>query len=84
MNPYSENLEIIDLDKDITSSEEVAKQIPNARVVKVFNTIYYRNLSTKGNEDLSKADRLVILLPDMILKQKLLFLVLSKKSILLQ
>jgi predicted dinucleotide-binding enzyme len=44
MNPYSENLEIIDLDKDITSSEEVAKQIPNARVVKVFNTIYYRNL----------------------------------------
>jgi predicted dinucleotide-binding enzyme len=84
MNPYSENLEIIDLDKDITSSEEVAKQIPNARVVKVFNTIYYRNLSTKGNEDLSKADRLVILLLDMILKQKLLFLVLSKKSILLQ
>jgi hypothetical protein len=43
MNPYSENLEIIDLDKDITSSEEVAKQIPNARV-EVFNTIYYRNL----------------------------------------
>jgi predicted dinucleotide-binding enzyme len=84
MNPYSENLEIIDLNKGIISSEEVAKQIPNARVVKVFNTIYYRNLSTKGNEDLSKADRLVILLPDMILKQKLLFLVLSKKSILLQ
>jgi hypothetical protein len=83
MNPYSENLEIIDLDKGITSSE-VAKQIPNARVVKVFNTIYYRNLSTKGNEDLSKADRLVILLLDKILKQKLLFLVLSKKSILLQ
>lgn len=84
MNPYSENLEIIDLDKGITSSEEVAKQIPKVRVVKVFNTIYYRNLSTKGNEDLSKADRLVILLLDMILKQKLLFLVLSKKSILLQ
>jgi 8-hydroxy-5-deazaflavin:NADPH oxidoreductase len=83
MNPYSENLEILDLDKGITSSEEVAKQIPNARVVKVFNTIYYRNLSTKDNEDLSKADRLVILLLDMILKQKLLFLVLSKKSILL-
>jgi predicted dinucleotide-binding enzyme len=39
MNPYSENLEIIDLDKGITSSEEVAKQIPKARVVKVFNTI---------------------------------------------
>jgi predicted dinucleotide-binding enzyme len=40
MNPYPETSEIIDLDSDITSDKEIAKQIHNAHVVNAFNTIY--------------------------------------------
>ena len=46
MNPYSENFDVIDLGNS-TSSEEVLKQIPNSRLIKAFNTIYYEHLRTK-------------------------------------
>lgn len=59
MNPYSENFEVIDLEPS-SSSEEVAKQLSGARIVKAFNTLYYQHLKTKGNTKLSKEDRSVI------------------------
>src|ERR1051326_6723592 len=59
MNPYSENFEVIDLGNS-TSSEEVLKQIPNSRLIKAFNTIYYEHLRTKGNHDAPIEDRFTI------------------------
>jgi 8-hydroxy-5-deazaflavin:NADPH oxidoreductase len=59
MNPYSEKFEVIDLG-DSTSSEEVLKQIPSARLVKAFNTIYYEHLRTKGNPNAPREDRFAI------------------------
>ncbi|MFL6410848.1 MAG: NADPH-dependent F420 reductase [Nitrososphaeraceae archaeon] len=59
MNPYSENFEVIDLGNS-TSSEEVLKQIPDSRLVKAFNTIYYEHLRTKGNPNAPREDRFAI------------------------
>jgi predicted dinucleotide-binding enzyme len=59
MNPYSENFELIDLGNS-TSSEEVLKQIPNSRLIKAFNTIYYEHLRTKGNPNAPIEDRFTI------------------------
>jgi len=56
-NPYSENFELIDLGNS-TSSEEVAKELHGARIVKAFNTMYYETLWTGGRK--SKDDRLVL------------------------
>ena len=56
-NPYSENFEVIDLGNS-TSSEEVAKELPGARIVKAFNTMYYETLRTESRK--SKDDRLVL------------------------
>jgi predicted dinucleotide-binding enzyme len=61
MNPYSENFEVINLEPS-SSSEEVAKQLKGARMVKAFNTMYYQYLKTKGNAKLSKEDRTVLFL----------------------
>jgi 8-hydroxy-5-deazaflavin:NADPH oxidoreductase len=47
MNPYSAQGEIIDL-RDTTSSEETAKRLPGARLVKAFNTLFYRTLATEA------------------------------------
>jgi 8-hydroxy-5-deazaflavin:NADPH oxidoreductase len=55
-NPFSES-ELIDLGNS-TSSEEVAKQIPSARLVKAFNTMYYETLRTGGRK--SEDERLVL------------------------
>ena len=59
MIPYSENFEVISLEPS-SSSEEVAKQLKGARMVKAFNTMYYQYLKTKGNAKLSKEDRTVL------------------------
>jgi predicted dinucleotide-binding enzyme len=59
INPYSENFEVTDLGNS-TSSEEVLKQIPNSRLVKAFNTIYYEHLRTKGNLNAPIEDRFTI------------------------
>lgn len=61
MNPYSENFEVINLEPS-SSSEEVAKQLKGARMVKAFNTMYYQHLKTKGNARLPKEDRTVLFL----------------------
>jgi 8-hydroxy-5-deazaflavin:NADPH oxidoreductase len=61
MNPYSENFEVINLEPS-SSSEEVAKQLKGARIVKAFNTMYYQHLKTKGNTKLPKEDRTVLFL----------------------
>ena len=57
MNPYSENFEVIDLGNS-TSSEEVTKQLPGARIVKTFNTMYYEMLRTGCRK--SEDERLVL------------------------
>jgi 8-hydroxy-5-deazaflavin:NADPH oxidoreductase len=56
-NTYSENFELIDLGNR-TSSEEVAKEVPSAHIVKAFNTMYYKTLHTESRK--SKDDRLVL------------------------
>jgi len=57
MNHYSENFEVIDLGNS-TSSEEVTKQLPSARLVKAFNTMYYEMLRTGARN--SQDERLVL------------------------
>lgn len=60
-NPYSKdlngNFQIEQLD-NTTSSEEILKQIPGARLVKGFNTMYFETLKTSGKS--SPDERLVI------------------------
>ena len=46
-NPYSESFELIDLGNS-TSSEEVAKELPGAHIVKAFNTLYFETLGNGG------------------------------------
>lgn len=50
MNAYGASGSIIDLG-GFTSSEEVAKRLPGARLVKAFNTIYYEHLAGQGRPD---------------------------------
>jgi len=50
-NPYGASGQLIDLGTS-TSSEEVAKRLPGARVVKAFNTIYWEHLAKQGRTDL--------------------------------
>ena len=47
MNPYTEDFEIEDLG-DRTSSEIIRTLVPGARLVKAFNTVYYRRLASEG------------------------------------
>lgn len=56
MNPYREGGGLFDLG-DSTSSEEVLKRLPGARLVKAFNTIYYKHLATRGRTDLPVDER---------------------------
>ena len=50
-----------ELDRDeTTSSELVASHLKEARLVKGFNTIYYKDLATQGNKALPLADRRAI------------------------
>jgi 8-hydroxy-5-deazaflavin:NADPH oxidoreductase len=47
MNPYKDGGGLHDLG-DSTSSEETLKRLPGARLVKAFNTIYYKHLASLG------------------------------------
>ena len=60
MNPYGAG-GVIDVDPS-TSSEEVAKLMPKARLVKAFNTIYYARLAENGRPGAPLEDREVIFL----------------------
>jgi len=51
MNPYKPDGSIYEFG-DSTSSEETAKRLPGARLVKAFNTIYYQHLADRGRTDL--------------------------------
>jgi 8-hydroxy-5-deazaflavin:NADPH oxidoreductase len=57
MNPYTSQGGIMDLGEATTSSEEVLKRIPGARLVKAFNTIYFQHLATRGRTDLPVDER---------------------------
>ena len=57
MNPYSAAGRVTDLGES-TSSEEVAKRLPDSRVVKAFNTMGWKTLETGGRS--SSKDRLAV------------------------
>jgi len=59
MNPYRAWGGTYDLG-DSSSSEETLKRLPGARLVKAFNTIYFRHLATEGRTDLPEDDRRAI------------------------
>lgn len=59
MNYYSQRDGAVDFG-DLTSTELIARQAPDARFVKAFNTMYYETLATKGNPSASLDERLVI------------------------
>ena len=61
MNPYNPAGGFFDLGES-TSSEEVRKRLPGARLVKAFNTIYYEHLATRGRKDLPIEERHAIYL----------------------
>jgi predicted dinucleotide-binding enzyme len=61
MNPYSAVGRVMDLG-DRTSSEEVAKRMPKAHLVKAFNTIYWKGLDTGSRPSAPLDDRLAIFL----------------------
>jgi predicted dinucleotide-binding enzyme len=52
---------IVELDENsISSSELIAAHLKNARVVKAFNTIYYKHLAEQGDTNLPLEDRRAI------------------------
>jgi predicted dinucleotide-binding enzyme len=61
MNPYREGGGTYDLGES-TSSEETARRLPKARLVKAFNTIYFRHLADSGRADLPLEQRRAIFL----------------------
>jgi predicted dinucleotide-binding enzyme len=52
MNPYRPDGGLYDLGES-TASEEVQKRLPGARLVKAFNTIWYKHLSTQSRPEAS-------------------------------
>ncbi|MBC8144179.1 MAG: NADPH-dependent F420 reductase, partial [bacterium] len=61
MNPYREGGGLEDLGTS-SSSEETAKRLPSARIVKAFNTIYFKHLGANGNTTLPTDQRHAIFL----------------------
>ena len=59
MNPYRSDGGFYDLGGS-TSSEETAKRLPGARLVKAFNTIYFEHLASQGRTDAPIDDRRAI------------------------
>jgi hypothetical protein len=56
MNPYRPEGGTYDLG-DSSSSEEVQKRLPGARLVKAFNTIYFEHLAKLGRTDVPVEER---------------------------
>lgn len=59
MNPYGKDGSVLDLGAK-TSSEETRTRLPGARIVKAFNTIWYKHLASRGRRDLPVDDRQAI------------------------
>lgn len=59
MNPYRAGGGIYDLG-DSSSSEKTRERLPEARLVKSFNTIFYRHLATEGHTDFPEEERRAI------------------------
>ncbi len=59
MNPYRAWGGTYDLGNS-SSSEETRTRLPGARLVKAFNTIYFRHLATEGNTSLPEDERRAI------------------------
>jgi predicted dinucleotide-binding enzyme len=59
MNAYAEGGTVVDLG-DSTSSEETAKRLPGARLVKAFNTVLWERLRDESQPDAPPDDRLAI------------------------
>lgn len=59
MNPYAAGGGLQDLGGS-SSSEETARRLPGARLVKAFNTIYFEHLANQGRPDLPPDDRRAI------------------------
>jgi predicted dinucleotide-binding enzyme len=60
-NPFTPTGGLYDLG-DATSSETIAAQLPGARIVKAFNTIYYQHLAGRGQADAPAGERHAIFL----------------------
>jgi predicted dinucleotide-binding enzyme len=56
MNPYTRDGGIADLGAS-SASEETRKRLPGARLVKAFNTIWFKHLAERGRTDLPVDDR---------------------------
>ena len=56
MNPYTLDGGVTDLGAS-SSSEETLKRLPGARLVKAFNTIWFKHLAERGRKDLPVDDR---------------------------
>jgi len=56
MNPYRSDGTVTDLAPS-TSSEETRKRLPGARLVKAFNTIWFKHLAERGRPELPIEDR---------------------------
>lgn len=56
MNPYAEGGGLEEL-HGRTSSEHTRERLPGARLVKAFNTIYYKHLAANGRRDLPVEQR---------------------------
>ena len=56
MNPFTDDGGIANLGAS-TSSEETQSRRPGARIVKAFNTIWYRHLAERGRPDLPVEER---------------------------
>jgi predicted dinucleotide-binding enzyme len=56
MNPYGADGQVMNLEPS-TSSEATARRLPGARIVKAFNTIYFKHLAERGRKDAPLDDR---------------------------
>ena len=56
MNPYTTDGGIADLGAS-SASEETHKRLPGAKLVKAFNTIWFKHLAERGRKDLPMDDR---------------------------
>lgn len=56
MNPYAANGGMEELGR-LTSSEHTSRRLPGARLVKAFNTIWFKHLAANGRKDLPVSER---------------------------